>query len=142
MMKTETKGIELIKKWEEFISEPYQDAVGVWTIGFGHTKNVSEHTNPITLDQAIDYLKQDLWFVERFINANFDLKQCQFDALSSFLFNIGTGIKHTHLFHHLQTNPNSKHVADHWIEFRNAGGKYLRGLLRRRIDELALYYSW
>jgi len=141
-MKTETKGIELIKKWEEFISDPYQDAVGIWTIGFGHTKGVTEHTNPITLEQAGDLLRQDVWFVEKFINSNFELKQCQFDALVSFLFNIGTGIKHTHLFHHLQTNPNSKHVADHWIEFRNAGGKYLRGLLRRRIDELALYYSW
>jgi lysozyme len=140
-MKTETKGIDLIKKWEEFISEPYQDAVGVWTIGFGHTKNVSEHTNPITLDQAIDYLKQDLWFVERFINANFDLKQCQFDALASLLFNIGTGIRKTYLFKYLQTQPNSKHVADHWIQFRNADGKFLKGLLRRRLEELSLYYS-
>ena len=141
-MKTSNAGISLIERWELFLSEPYQDAIGVWTIGFGHTRDVTENTLPITIEQARELLKQDVWYVEGFINNNLNLKQCQFDALVSLLFNIGTGIKSTHLYHYLETDPDSRRVADEWIEFRKAGGKYLRGLLRRRLDELLLYYSW
>ena len=143
-MKTTRDGFSIIEKWEQFRAEPYQDSVGVWTIGYGHTRTASREMGSVTKGMAITWLRQDVQFVEMYINHNFhDLRQCQFDALVSLLFNIGTKkFLSTNLAKLLKENPDSKHVADEWIEFRNAGGKYLRGLLRRRLDELSLYYSW
>ena len=144
-MKRQTSGdgFSLIKKWETFVGNAYQDSVGVWTIGYGHTRTAHSDAT-ISIDVAIILLKQDVSIVEAYINLHFkELRQCQFDALVSLLYNIGTGsFLKTRLYAELKSNPDGKNVADEWIEFRNAGGKYLRGLMRRRIDELALYYSW
>jgi len=143
-MEVSTAGINIIKSWEKYRSKPYLDAVGRWTNGYGHTAGVNEDTDPITVSDAILLLKQDLSGVEHYINTNFPtLRQCQFDALASLLYNVGTkDFLKTRLSVKLKTNPDDKHVADEWIEFRNAGGVYYRGLLRRRLDELRLYYSW
>ena len=142
-MKTSSAGIALIEKWEQFRAEPYRDTCGVFTQGFGHTRTVTANSQAITIKKARELLMQDIDIVEHYINSNFKLRQCQFDALVSLLFNIGTGkFSRTKLFKLLKENPDSKYISDEWIEFRNAGEKYLRGLLRRRLDELQLYYSW
>jgi len=142
-MKTSENGISLIKRWEQFRKFPYQDSAGVWTQGYGHTRTTTINSKPINESQATQLLKSDLEQVEAFINAYFNLKQCQFDALASFLFNLGVNsLRNTHLHELLLSNPESKNIADEWIEFRNAGGEYLRGLMRRRIDEISMYYSW
>ena len=135
-------GIYLIKKWEQFRSLPYRDSVGVFTIGYGHTRNVTANTPEITIQQAEAWLKSDVSTAESFINKTFlNLRQCQFDSLCSLLFNVGS-IADTKLYTLLLNSPDDKHIAGEWIEFRNAGGEYLRGLMRRRIDEISLYYSW
>ena len=141
-MKTSSKGINLIRKWEQFRAKAYQDSVGVWTIGYGHTRTASKG-EIITVSEAVKLLKQDILIVETYVNNHYpNLRQCQFDALVSLLYNIGFGnFKKTHLSQYLKDVPDSKYIADEWIEFRNAGGKYFRGLLRRRLDELSLYYS-
>jgi lysozyme len=144
-MKTSEAGYNLIKKWETCVLTPYQDSVGVWTIGYGHTNTATQAMQPITVAQAIVLLKEDIRIVEAFINLWIPgLRQCQFDALVALLFNIGASAKFrkTNLYNLLKKTPDDKHIADEWIEFRNAGGKYLRGLMRRRFDELSLYYSW
>lgn len=142
-MKTSSAGIALIEKWEQFRAEPYRDTGGVLTQGFGHTRTVTANSQAITMKNARELLMQDIDIVEHYINSNFKLRQCQFDALVSLLFNIGTGkFSRIKLFKNLKEKPDSKYISDEWIEFRNAGEKYLRGLLRRRLDELQLYYSW
>ena len=143
-MMTGKSGFSIIEKWETFRSKPYQDSVGVWTIGYGHTRTVSIHSEPISVGEGIVLLRQDVKIVEDYINQHFPkLRQCQFDALSSLLFNIKIkDFRETRLYGFLLDDPDRKEIADEWIEFRNAGGKYLRGLMRRRLDELSLYYSW
>ena len=143
-MKISSQGINLIKKWEQFSAVPYQDSAGVWTIGYGHTRTATRNMTSINQSQAVVLLKQDLMVAETSVDMHFKgLRQCQFDALTSLLFNIGypkfTNTKTAEL---IRTNPDSKYIAGEWIEFRNSGGKYLRGLMRRRIDEIALYYNW
>lgn len=49
-----------LKRDEGLRLKPYQDTVGVWTIGYGHTKGVTKDTAPITEEQAEEFLKEDL----------------------------------------------------------------------------------
>ena len=116
----------------------------MWTIGYGHTHTATRNMQKITVDKAIILLKIDIYITESFVNYHFkNLRQCQFDALVSLLFNIGFGNFYgTNTKRLIENDPEDKYIAGQWIEFRNAGGKYLRGLMRRRLDELSLYYSW
>ncbi len=63
-MKTSEKGLKLIKEFEGLRLEPYKCDAGVWTIGYGYTKDINQNTKPITNEQAEDFLKDDLKFFE------------------------------------------------------------------------------
>ena len=143
-MITSKRGIELIKRWESFSPEPYQDSVGVWTIGYGTTRGINSSSERITIDRAVELLKEDVMSFENEIHAlGLSLRQCQFDAVVSFCYNLGTpNFKSSGAYKLMRINPNDKGIADSWLTWRNAGGKYLRGLMRRRLEELSLYYSW
>lgn len=135
----------LIKSEELFSAKAYKKKGDRWTIGFGHTRTVTANTPDIDMGHAVLLLKEDVNVVEAYINYHFDnLKQCQFDALVSLLFNIGGDEKFlkTRTAHWLKKDPQDRHVAYNWIEFTLSSGGYQRGLLKRRIKELALYYSW
>lgn len=69
----------------------YQDVVGVWTIGVGHTGREVKHDMTITREQADAILSDDLQKFERCVNAECRIPptQSQFDALVSLAFNIG-----------------------------------------------------
>lgn len=145
-MKESINCINLIKKWENLSLIPYQDTKGVWTIGYGHTKGVTQYSTPITESGAVGLLKQDIAEARSSVNSIFaykSLRQCQYDALVSLIFNIGSGnFGRSNLIHVILSDKDSKYIADEWVEFRNGGGIYARGLLRRRLEELTLYYSW
>jgi lysozyme len=143
-MRISTDGINLIKKWESFRSNTYQDSVGVWTIGYGTTKGINANTHSITKEEATKLLKDDIIKFETEIHRlNLNLRQCQYDAVVSFCYNLGTpNFKSSTAYNLMKNNPDDKRIADSWITWRNAGGNYLRGLLRRRLDEVLNYYSW
>ena len=147
VIKSSKNGLNLIKKWETFKAEPYQCAAGVWTIGYGHTRTVDGAlTTPISEDTAETLLKQDVYFIEKQLEPlirELELNQNQYDAIVSFCFNLGVGaFKKSNAFREmLLESTDSKMIADSWITFRNAGGRYLRGLMLRRFDELMLYYG-
>ncbi len=85
------EGIELIKKFEGCELEAYQDSVGVWTIGYGHTKDVKKGDS-INRDEAEHLLQEELPEYEGYINdlVTVPLNQCQFDALVCWVYNIGS----------------------------------------------------
>lgn len=92
-MKTSKKGIELIKKHEGLRLEAYQCAANKWTIGYGHVILSGENLKIITKQQAEELLMKDLSIAEKCVNENVkvEISQNQFDALVSFVFNVGCG---------------------------------------------------
>ncbi|NCC99985.1 MAG: lysozyme [Bacteroidia bacterium] len=141
-MRTSTKGINLIKQYERCRLTAYKDSVGIWTIGYGHTSGVKQG-DTCTADQAESYFKSDLRTAENAINTmGVELTQNQFDALVSFVFNLGVGnFKSSTLYKKIKANPNDPTISDEFSKWKYAGGKELTGLLNRRNAESGLYFA-
>ena len=90
-MKTSNAGVELIARFEGVRLNAYDDGVGVWTIGYGHTGPDVHPGLTITMKQARELLRQDLAGAEAQVNETIErpLNQSQFDALVSLVFNTG-----------------------------------------------------
>jgi GH24 family phage-related lysozyme (muramidase) len=145
-VKTSRAGIALIKEFEGFPfgGRPYQDSVGVWTIGYGHTAGVGPHSRRLTEAEASRLLEADLAHTyERAIEAlpmADELNRNQADALVSFVFNVGTGALSTDTGIGRALRARQWHkAADELLRWDKAGGRPLAGLTRRRRAERALF---
>ena len=141
-MRTSRKGIEFIKAHEGLRLEAYLCPSGVPTIGYGHTYNV-KMGDRITEEQAEMLLIGDLIVAETEVNRyGLDLTQNQFDALVSFVFNVGVGnFRRSTLLKRLKANPNDPDIANQFKRWVYGNGKVLPGLVRRRNDEAKLYFT-
>jgi lysozyme len=143
-MKISQAGLDLIKRFEGCKLEAYRDAVGIWTIGYGHTGPNVHDGLKITQAQADAILAQD---VSRFAsgvaaNVNVALTQSEFDALVSFAFNVGLGaFRSSTLLKLLNDNADRTVVASQFLRWNKAGSKVLDGLTKRRNAEKALFLS-
>ncbi|MBK4770990.1 MAG: lysozyme [Pantoea sp. Morm] len=141
-MQTSNNGINLIKRFEGLRLEAYRDSVGIPTIGYGHTHGV-KMGDVITGAQADAFLREDLQVAELIINTNVKVRltQGQFDALASFVFNLGSGnfVKST-LLKKLNTGDFSG-AAGEFGKWVNAGGKKLPGLVKRRAAEREVFLT-
>ncbi len=132
---TNDAGLKLIESFEGLRLTAYQDSVGIWTIGYGHTKGVKQGQT-ITQQQAEAFLQQDLAVAEAAVNRlGLTLSDNQFAALVSFTFNLGAGNLTKLLKNGLAA------AADRILLFDHAGGKALPGLTRRRTAERALFLT-
>lgn len=141
-MKTSKQGIELIKRYEGLRLKAYVCPAGVATIGWGHTKGVKAGM-VIDLAEAERLLADDIAIAERCVNCDAEnLNQNQFDALVSFVFNVGTAnYKKSTLRKKVLSNPNDPAIADQFERWVYAKGKVLLGLMKRRADECELYFG-
>ena len=141
-MRTSRKGIEFIKAHEGLRLDAYLCPAGVPTIGYGHTYNV-KMGDRITEEQAEMLLIGDLIVAETEVNRyGFDLTQNQFDALVSFVYNVGAGnFRSSTLLKRLKDNPNDPDIANQFKRWVYGNGKVLPGLVRRRNEEAKLYFS-
>lgn len=139
-MRTSQDGINLIKKFEGCRLSAYRCPAGVWTIGYGHTKDVRQGQK-ITQTQAEEFLKEDLKIYEQAVDecVKVPLSQNQFDALVSFCYNCGSGALRTSTLLRLLNEGNYSSAADQFLRWNKAGGKVLAGLSRRREEERALF---
>jgi len=148
-MKLSNKGYDLIKKYEGFVSKPYLDAVGVPTIGYGNTyypdgRKVTLQDKSINEEEATNLLR---YIVAEFEDGVYDLvkqplKQHQFDALVSFAYNLGLGaLKNSSLLSRVNSNPNNAYIPNEFTKWVKAGGRELRGLAKRRVEEANIYYN-
>ena len=138
-MKTSDKGIEQIKSFEGFRSMPYQDVVGKWTVGYGHLMIPGDGTvqgSPITMGQATELLRKDLHTAEEAVNATgVSLTQNEFDALVSFIYNLGVGAFQRSTLLKLLKTGNKEAAAKEFPKWSMAGGKEVPGILKRRLAE-------
>jgi lysozyme len=139
-MKTGTKGIELIKHFEGCELEAYNCAAGVWTIGYGHIKGVTPES-VITQEQAEQMLVEELNEYEGYINdmVTTPLSQNQFDALVSWVYNLGGGNLKASTLLKVLNSGDFNGVPAQLMRWNKAGGKVLEGLTRRRQAEADLF---
>lgn len=139
-MKISQKGIDLIKKFEGCRLKAYKDSVGVWTIGWGNTSHAKAGM-AITQQQAETFLKEDIVPVERVLNGmGVNFTQNQFDALCSWIFNLGTAnFNSSAMRKYIIAKKGDVEITDQLIKWHNAGGKPLTGLKRRRVAEANMF---
>ena len=139
-MKASQNAYDIIKKYEGLRLEAYRCPAGVLTIGYGHTGGVTEGMK-ISSEQADIYLVTDITGAERYLDSlALSLNQNQFDALVSLIFNIGSGnFSRSTLLCKLKVNPLDPTIGDEFMRWVYAGGRILRGLQKRRADEVRLY---
>lgn len=141
-MKASVDAYELIKQFEGLRLEAYLCPAGIWTIGYGHTSGVSPNSF-ITIQEADEYLHRDVAAIEMQLNKlNLSLRQCQWDAIVSFGFNVGIGnFKASTLLAKIRINPDDNSIIDEFLRWVYANGKVMRGLQKRRLTEMKLYFS-
>ena len=140
LMKLGEKGTEILKYFEGCRLEAYQDSVGVWTIGYGHTKGVLEGMT-ITQEGAEQLLQTELeeyeGYIEKYVTV--PLTQNQFDALVCWVYNLGpTNFKNSTLLKELNAG-NYNAAGQEITRWNKAGGKVLAGLVKRREAEAQLF---
>ena len=146
-MNVSKAGIALIKHFEGVCSRPYKCAAGLWTIGIGHLigdgKQLPDSYNKTFTEREIDeLLKSDLKRFELGVSKmlpNVPLRQCEFDCLVSFAFNLGLGTFQRSTLRQALLRGNKTAAMESLVKYCRAGGKILRGLQIRRLDEKALF---
>jgi lysozyme len=139
--------IALIKHHEGVRSRPYRCAANLYTVGVGHLigdgKHLPESWNRTFSQEEIDgLLKSDLRRFELGISKmlpNVPLRQCEFDCLVSFAFNLGLGTFQRSTLRQALLRGNKTAAMESLLKYCRAGGKILRGLQIRRLDEKALF---
>lgn len=137
--------LELIKSFEGLMVNAYKDAVGVWTIGYGHTAAAGlpypKAGMKITVKEAEDLLLKDLNSYEQAVRqaVKVDLNDNQYGALVSFTYNLGAGNLRSSTLLKKVNNKDFSGAALEFAKWNKAGGKVLAGLTRRRSAEAALF---
>jgi lysozyme len=148
-MKISTEGIELIKQFENFSPTWYKDSKGVWTIGYGHAGKGSERytINRVNRNEALKILQNDISIAEAAVNklVKVELTQNQYDALVSFVFNVGEGnFSKSTLLKKLNEKKYDEAAEEFlkWNKITYQGKKIeLLGLTNRRNKEKALFLA-
>lgn len=140
-MNISANGVKLIQQFEGLRLKAYQDAVGVWTIGYGHTGPDVTPGLVISQAQADALLARDLNRFETGVSrlVQVPLNQNQFDALLSFSYNLGLGSLQNSTLLRLLNQRDYAGAAAQFPRWNKAGGKVLPGLARRRAAEQALF---
>jgi lysozyme len=139
--------IALIKHHEGVRNRPYRCPANLYTVGVGHLigdgKSLPESWNRTFTEAEIDgILKSDLRRFELGVHKmlpNVPLRQHEFDAIISFCFNLGLGCFQRSTLRQALLRGDKKAAMESLVKYCRAGGKILRGLQIRRLDEKALF---
>mgnify|MGYP001591944004 CR=1 FL=1 len=142
-------GLALIQRWEGFRHSPYQDSVGVWTIGYGTTvypdgRRVGPQDPMVGEELASAYLLDHVArlacpSVLRLITV--PLSDGQYDALVSFVYNLGGGALQASQLRQCVIRREDEKAAEQFGRWIWAGGRKLKGLVARRRAEAIMYLS-
>jgi lysozyme len=146
-MKVSQNCINLIRDFEGLRLKPYLCVAGIPTIGIGCTrydngKPVTMADPAITAPKAIELLRNRLTYCENVINklVTVPLNQNEFDALVSFVFNVGEGnLANSTLLRMLNAGEDKDEVSAQLLRWNKVGGNPVDGLTRRRQAERSLF---
>ena len=144
-MRVSNKCIDMVKEFEGCYLEAYQDAVGVWTIGYGITSSdkaitgktikkgmkISQATANKWLEESLN--KKYLPLVLKY-QTTYGFNTSQIDALVSFAYNIGSIDGLTD-----KGKRSIRTIEEKILAYNKAGGKTLKGLTTRRLRELQMF---
>jgi len=158
-MQTSTKAQKIIAHHEGIRYKPYRCPAKLWTIGVGHVMYPEQGKLKIeardgfalrpednrvwTKDEVDGILRSDLARFERGV-AQFcpvPLTQGMYDSLVSFSFNVGLGTLQRSTLRQKLLRGDKAGAAEELLKYCMAGGKILKGLQNRRIDERAMFLS-
>jgi lysozyme len=158
-MNVSPKAIKMISHHEGVRQKPYRCPARLWTIGVGHVLYPEqgklkiddrdgfplrpEDDRKFSMEEVDGILRADLDRFERGV-AKFvpvALTQGQFDALVSFSFNVGLGTLQRSTLRQKALRGDMEGAAEELLKYCMAGGKILKGLQNRRIDERAVFLS-
>lgn len=128
--------------------KPYRCPAGLWTVGVGHLIG-DGHSLPdawnrtFSLEEVYAILASDVTKFERGVERyiTIPLKQCEFDALVSFAFNLGLGTLQKSTLRQKLNRGDKEGAIESLLKYNKAGGKVLKGLDNRRKDEAKLFNS-
>ncbi len=145
-MRINNDGLEIVKKFEGYRSQPYRCSADVPTIGFGSTYNldgsrVTMDDAEIDRDEADALLRFGLRHAENAVArlVKVPLTVDAFSSLVSFIYNVGSGNFSAST---LRSRLNRKEyigAANEFWKWRRAGGRILKGLVNRRKAEKNLF---
>jgi len=158
-MNVSEKAIEVIKHHEGVRQKPYRCPAKLWTVGVGHVLYPEQGKLPMdqrdafnikiedfrvfSMEEVNAILKSDLARFERGVAqyCPVPLTQGMFDALVSFSFNVGLGTLQRSTLRQKLLRGDKEGAAEELLKYCMAGGKILKGLQNRRIDERAMFLS-
>jgi len=141
-------GLLGIVGWESYRAVPYRDSGGIWTDGFGNTKDV-DPKKPVTVEKALQQAERNAAATEGAVKrcVKVPLAQYELDAYVSLAYNIGTtAFCNSTLTRKLNAGDyagacreitHAKNKRGEEVGFTYAGGKRMRGLIKRRAAERA-----
>lgn len=139
-------GVDLVKHFESYSSAPYLCPAGVWTIGWGTTRypngrRVTAHDKPCSRKDAEYWLHHELNKAERVVTdyCTAELNEYQRAALISFVYNLGAGAFIASTLRRRLNTGEFDDVPYQLSRWNKAGGRILRGLIRRRKAEIKLW---
>ena len=139
-MRCSKECIEALKDFEGLSLTAYQCPGGLMTIGYGHTGEEVVPGLKISLQQAEDYLREDVRFAEIWGENWRKCTQNEFDALVSLIYNIGVGtFSRSTLKKRIDANASPEEIKKQWMRWIYAKGRILPGLQRRRKWEIERY---
>lgn len=131
-------GVDLVAEFEGFRPCPYRDPVGIWTRGYGETSGIHGGSRCVTRREARRELRRRLERdfgigVRKLVTV--DLSQRQYEALTSFAYNVGLGaLASSTLLRKLNAGDKAA-AANELLRWTKAGGVVYLGLVRRRRRE-------
>jgi lysozyme len=158
-MNVSPKAIKMISHHEGVRQNPYKCPAKLWTVGVGHVMfpeqgrlkidqrdaftPPAEAMRKYSMEEVDAILRADLARFEKGVvtYCPVPLTQGQFDALVSFSFNVGLGTLQRSTLRQKVLRGDMDGAAEELMKYCMAGGKILKGLQNRRIDERAVFLS-
>jgi lysozyme len=143
-MRTSDSGLEFIRHHEGLETRAYPDPGSAdghpWTIGVGHTRGVKKG-DTCTVEQAMVWLREDVRDAEAAVLrlVKVPLSQDQFDALVSFVFNVGAGALEKSTLLRMLNSSDYFGAAVQFERWNKNDGRVMAGLTRRRKEERDLF---